>query len=175
MLDNKIEKLQDLINVQCTDGNWNYDAYMHGLANGLITAMSVLTNEEPEFKDAPDRWLSDDTTAHAMTELTKALQDDEEYAYVWHCNIAMSMFDAMPETTGDAYARDLNIANDGASRFMKLCFDVVTTQDMLKEKKQEKLANKFGDRADKVRLKEHMNSDENIKLRRDKYNRIQGK
>ena len=27
----------------------NYDAYMHGMANGLILANAIMRNEEPEF------------------------------------------------------------------------------------------------------------------------------
>ncbi len=51
--------LQDVIDTQCSDGNWNYDPYMHGMANGLIVARSILTGEEPVFLEAPKKWLSD--------------------------------------------------------------------------------------------------------------------
>lgn len=54
-----IEKLENLIAIQTTDGNWNYDAYMQGMANGLILARSVFTDEEPQFLEAPKAWLSD--------------------------------------------------------------------------------------------------------------------
>lgn len=54
-----IKKLNEIIAVQCTDGNWNYDEYHFGLANGLILAKSVLTGEEPEFMKKPDEWLRD--------------------------------------------------------------------------------------------------------------------
>ena len=49
--------LDDLIAVQGADGNWNYDAYMHGLANGLILARSIIDNKEPDFLKAPKKWL----------------------------------------------------------------------------------------------------------------------
>lgn len=53
------------------------------------------------------------------------------YAHSWHCNIAMMCYDAMIAEWGDEAASmihdDLrNVANDAASRFMKLCFDVET-------------------------------------------------
>ena len=51
------KSLDDLIAVQCADGNWNYDAYMHGLANGLILARSIIDNKETEFIKAPKKWL----------------------------------------------------------------------------------------------------------------------
>lgn len=54
-----ISDLQNMIDVQCTDGNWNYDRYMHGMANGLICALSVLTDKDPKYLDAPDKWICD--------------------------------------------------------------------------------------------------------------------
>lgn len=51
--------LDDVLNIQRQNGNWNYDPYMHGLANGLIMARSLVTGEEPEFLDAPEKWLKD--------------------------------------------------------------------------------------------------------------------
>lgn len=52
------------------------------------------------------------------------------YAHAWHCNIAMSFYDVLPDTILK-FAEDNNIdlhdiANKGASKFMKLCFDVDT-------------------------------------------------
>lgn len=53
----KVENdLLALIKVQCQDGNWNSDPYMHGLANGLILALATLQNKEPEFKNAPAKF-----------------------------------------------------------------------------------------------------------------------
>lgn len=55
----------------------------------------------------------------AMTVVCKALQDDPEYAWSWHCNIAMSAFD---EGIGH-YA-----ANKAAARFLDLLAGVDTTK-----------------------------------------------
>ena len=52
-------KLDEIIAIQNADGNWNYDAYMMGLANGLIMARSILTDEDPQFLSAPAEWLAD--------------------------------------------------------------------------------------------------------------------
>ncbi len=54
-----IEELQDLVKIQCNDGNWNYSEYMHGMANGLICALSVVSDEEPVYLSKPDEWLCD--------------------------------------------------------------------------------------------------------------------
>lgn len=49
-------ELQRILDIQLRNGNWNYDAYMHGLANGLIMAMSIICDDDPKFLDAPDIW-----------------------------------------------------------------------------------------------------------------------
>lgn len=50
-----IEQLQDCVNVQCSDGNWNANDYMHGMANGLILAMAIMKGETPKYLDAPHK------------------------------------------------------------------------------------------------------------------------
>lgn len=60
MSDIAIKKdLENLIRLVKQDGNWNYDEYQLGLANGLILARSVVTNDEPEFLHPPKVWLKD--------------------------------------------------------------------------------------------------------------------
>jgi len=54
-----ITKLQEIIDVQCSEGNYDYDPYMLGLANGLICAMAVLAREEPHYLGAPKVWGKD--------------------------------------------------------------------------------------------------------------------
>lgn len=49
------DSLQDLINIQGQQGNWDVDPYMTGLYNGLILAQSVLTGEEPQFRQTPQK------------------------------------------------------------------------------------------------------------------------
>lgn len=55
----RTSELDKIIAIQCTDGNWNFDPYMHGFANGLILAKSVLDGGEPKYMTAPDKWLWD--------------------------------------------------------------------------------------------------------------------
>ena len=78
--------------------------------------------------------MSDNLTevAEAFETIKQAMIDDEpskpgSYAHSWHCNIAMMCYDAMLECPGDGHDHHA-IANDAASRFMKLCFDVETSQ-----------------------------------------------
>lgn len=60
-----IAGLQELADVRCAHGNWNYDPYMHGMANGLILALATLKGEEVKYLDAPEQWLKDLPAAEA--------------------------------------------------------------------------------------------------------------
>ena len=53
----------------------------------------------------------------AIGVLKTAMKKDSDYAHSWHCNIAV-----MAQDAGANY----KVSNEGASRFMKLCFDVET-------------------------------------------------
>ena len=52
-----IKSIDKLIKQQSKRGNYDYDPYMHGLLNGMIFIRSVITDEKPEFVDAPKKWL----------------------------------------------------------------------------------------------------------------------
>lgn len=54
-----VETLREMTKIQCSNGNWNYDAYMHGMANGMIFALSLFDNKPPEYLEAPEKWLCD--------------------------------------------------------------------------------------------------------------------
>ncbi len=62
-LEKSVEVLRDLVKVQCSDGNWNYDPYMHGMANGMLLALSLFDNKTPTYMEAPDVWLRDINTS----------------------------------------------------------------------------------------------------------------
>ena len=63
-------------------------------------------------------------TAEAVSTLTKAIQVDDDFAWTWHCNIAMPMID---EGVHPIHA------NMGAARFMSIAFGVdVTASDQWK-------------------------------------------
>ena len=57
----------------------------------------------------------------AMAVLSKAIKNDPEYAWAWHCNIAMAYYD---EGVGGKQA-----SNRAAARFMGLCFGVDTSKN----------------------------------------------
>ena len=76
----------------------------------------------------------------ALNVIKQAMIDDNpselgSYAHSWHCNIAMMCYDAIRAHEVEAFYEDsgsmshndaLNVGNDAASRFMKICFDVET-------------------------------------------------
>lgn len=56
-MEERIKKLKEVSDVQSMDGNWDFSRYMLGLANGLILAVSIMEDTEPEFLDEPDEFL----------------------------------------------------------------------------------------------------------------------
>jgi hypothetical protein len=50
------KKLEDIIKIQCSTGNWDYDPYMHGLANGLLLAQATIFNKRFEPKQTPKKY-----------------------------------------------------------------------------------------------------------------------
>jgi len=71
----------------------------------------------------------------AMDVIKKAMEDDKpedkgSYAHSWHCNLAMAFYDAIPDSPAVWKIDDgekHRICNEGATRFMKLCFDIETS------------------------------------------------
>ena len=58
-----IRAITDVRKIQTYPGNWDYDSYMHGMANGLILAESFFRScARPEFLNAPDMWGKDGKT-----------------------------------------------------------------------------------------------------------------
>lgn len=58
-IEDRINSLRELVKLERTNGNWNYSQYSLGMANGMILALSVITEEEPEFMSLPEVFLSD--------------------------------------------------------------------------------------------------------------------
>lgn len=59
------------------------------------------------------------STTEAMKQFTKSMQEDDDYAWSWHCNLAMSAQDN---------GVDHKAANKSAALFMKWCFNVDMTK-----------------------------------------------
>lgn len=53
-----IPALDNLVKIASSNGNYNYDSYNHGLANGLILALSVILDKDVEYLDAPSKWIN---------------------------------------------------------------------------------------------------------------------
>jgi hypothetical protein len=51
-----LEKMNEMLDVQGSTGNWDYDNYMHGLYNGMEFMMSMAENRDPKFREAPKKW-----------------------------------------------------------------------------------------------------------------------
>ena len=63
-----IRAIADVRKVQTLPGNWDYNSYMHGMANGLILAESFFRScAMPEFLDAPDVWGGNSKTCAELT------------------------------------------------------------------------------------------------------------
>ena len=63
-LEEKIAEVEKLVKIQTSTGNYDYDPYMQGMANGMICVLAVLSGDEPEYMDAPERWIRDISEDH---------------------------------------------------------------------------------------------------------------
>lgn len=57
-----IEKLDDVTAIATSNGNYDCNAYMLGMANGLILAQAIMKDQEVKYLDAPAEWLDDRPT-----------------------------------------------------------------------------------------------------------------
>ena len=53
------DKLRSLVALQGTDGNWDYDEYMHGMFNGMEFMLAIIEERDPQFREAPKAWKAD--------------------------------------------------------------------------------------------------------------------
>jgi len=67
-------------------------------------------------------------TEQAMDFLRSAIRKDESYAWSWHCNIAMCLYDELMSENRCSHEYAHAVSNNAASRFMLSCFDVRTEQ-----------------------------------------------
>lgn len=51
--------MNEMLKLQGSHGNWNYDPYMMGMYNGMEFMMAMIEDREPVFKEAPEVWLDD--------------------------------------------------------------------------------------------------------------------
>lgn len=62
----RLQELRDVHAIQGTHGNWNDHPYMLGMFNGLELALAIMEDREPQYREAPDTWLSPDAAAASM-------------------------------------------------------------------------------------------------------------
>jgi hypothetical protein len=70
-MEKSTDTLEDAVKTQCSDGNWNYDPYMHGMANGMIFALSLFKGDKPEYLEAPAKWGKDNPDLSKPTVATQ--------------------------------------------------------------------------------------------------------
>ena len=107
----------------------------------MINGVNMGIKLGPEFKRVLKqrefkRMNTEPDVSEAFAILKAAIKEDGSFAYSWHANIAMAMYDAMPETFWmPDRSKHHEIANNAATTFMARCWDVDTSADMLEEKK----------------------------------------
>src|SRR5687768_4249535 len=69
-LQDKIDIINEFVNIQTQPGNFDQSEYMRGFANGLILAQSTLRNVEPNYILA-----ADELPAPALVKLTEMSGD----------------------------------------------------------------------------------------------------
>lgn len=53
----RMKGLQELLEIQGQDGNWDHDKYMYGMYHGLALAHASMTGTEPQYRDWPySKW-----------------------------------------------------------------------------------------------------------------------
>lgn len=63
MLEERVKRLKEILDIQGWDGNWNYSLYMFGVYHGLALAVSIMDNEPPAYRDIPNEWIEDQENA----------------------------------------------------------------------------------------------------------------
>jgi hypothetical protein len=60
-IEDRMKELESSVEVQSRDGNWDWDPYMLGMANGLILALNIVRGDagDPPYKSAPAEWGAD--------------------------------------------------------------------------------------------------------------------
>lgn len=54
--------------------------------------------------------------------LRAMFDSDPDYAWTWHCNLAMAFYDEIPESWGTDREWQHRVCNKAAARFMKSAF-----------------------------------------------------
>ena len=101
------------------------------IINKLFLELSQITTAKTAREFELEQQLKFTDIESAMDVLKKAFEKDPDYAYSWHCNVAMACYDTiMRRSEGISHERAHEISNDAASAFMRICFDVTTVHSL---------------------------------------------
>lgn len=53
-----LEEFNGFIDLMSSPGNYDFDPYLHGMANGMIFMKSLVDGKEPQYLEAPTTWKS---------------------------------------------------------------------------------------------------------------------
>lgn len=65
-----LDEFDDLLGIATSHGNWDFNPYLCGMANGMILMRAIIAGEDPEYMEAPNQWGED------LYEERKALEAD---------------------------------------------------------------------------------------------------
>jgi hypothetical protein len=57
LLEKELVDIKNVIEIQSTHGNWDYDPYNHGMLNGMLLIQTILTKNNYRPRCAPRKWI----------------------------------------------------------------------------------------------------------------------
>lgn len=60
--DRKLTNLRGMAESRGKEGSWNWSGFSHGVYTGLEIALSIMDDRSPQFRAAPHRYLSEQST-----------------------------------------------------------------------------------------------------------------
>lgn len=70
-----ISAINELRDIQGNNGNWDYDAYMHGMYNGMELIISLVECREPDFNPTPEDGYITDRFKKPVSDILKEFQE----------------------------------------------------------------------------------------------------
>jgi hypothetical protein len=61
-----LKDMRNMVEIQGSNGTWNYDPYMQGMYNGMELMLAMVEGREPVYKEAPDEWVGDIDTSSVI-------------------------------------------------------------------------------------------------------------
>jgi len=122
----RIERLVNLRDIQSSQGNFDCDEYMRGMANGLILAVCTMRDDEPKFHEATPSPQAEPVglEPHVFLDCDGVLADFDTYAEAYfgmnprayEAKVGSAQFWAELEAKGDFY-RNLPLMPDAMTLY----------------------------------------------------------